>query len=59
VACPAYIYKIGKLWFSNHQSEKGIHFSIGNRAWPSLKGVFAKNEMGYRLNAIKSTIDLY
>ena len=36
VACLAYIYKIGTLVFTNHQSDKGIHVTIGNRAWPSL-----------------------
>ena len=26
------------LVFSNHQSDKGIHGTIGKRSWPSLNG---------------------
>ena len=26
------------LVFTNHQSDKGIHGTIGNRSWPSLNG---------------------
>ena len=41
----------------NAQSPKGR--TKGDLKFNYLKGVFAKNEMGYRLNAIKSAFDRY
>ena len=44
--------KIGKITFLKPETNV-IYPRVRNTGSPRLKGVFAKNERGYRLNAIK------